>query len=203
LKIQGNDRQKMDDLEDEAKFKVILLGDTSVGKTSIARRHTYDRFEFKMASTPGIDHVMSRCRVGNRTVKLMLYDTAGQEQFASLVPIYIRGADVCILVASIVDPDSCSHLERWHKRLTDADDTIPVVVAINKIDLVDGAPMPVDRVRDAYQDTFPDIFFVSARTGYLIPELFHHAVTLATGRAHEPSQPQQRPDGDARPGGCC
>jgi small GTP-binding protein len=156
-----------------------------------------------MAFTPGIDHVLSRCRVGSRTVKLMLYDTAGQEQFASLVPIYIRGADVCILVASIVDPDSCSHLERWHKRLTDADSTIPVVVAINKIDLVDGAPISVDRVRDAYQDKFPDIFFVSARTGDLIPELFHHAVTLVTGSAHEPRQQQQRSDGEARPGGCC
>jgi small GTP-binding protein len=154
------------------RFKVILLGDASVGKTSIARRQTHGVFEFKMTSTVGVDHLVTEIEIDGQKMKLMLWDTAGQEQFASLVPMYVHGAHVCIIVASLVDPDSCAHLETWHEMLRQSGDDPPIIVAINKIDLIDGAPLTEEEIRTKYGKTFPDMFFVSARTGDSITELF-------------------------------
>jgi small GTP-binding protein len=167
----------MDD--DEKRLKVILLGDASVGKTSIAQRQATNSFEFRMRPTVGIAHLASVIEVDHHSVRLMLWDTAGQEQFASLIPIYIRGAHVCILVASIVDPESCAHLDLWHSRLIEAAGPTRVIAAINKMDLLDGVPMTIKEIRERYQATFKYLFFVSARTGDSITEMFRQAALLA------------------------
>jgi small GTP-binding protein len=123
----------------ETKVKVVLLGDTTVGKTSIARRQALNSFDFKMFQTVGIDHLASVVKIGNEAVRLMVWDTAGQEEFASLVPICMRGAQVCIIVGSIVDPRSCDNVTLWHERLCATREGAQVILAINKMDLLDGA----------------------------------------------------------------
>jgi small GTP-binding protein len=162
------------------RFKVILLGDPSVGKTSIARRQAHSTFDFKMMSTVGVDHLASELTIAGQKIKLMLWDTAGQEEFASLVPMYVRGAHVCVIVASIVDPDSCAHLELWQDRLQQSGENPPIVVAINKNDLLEGAPLSSEDIRADYGKNFEHIFFVSARSGDSIPELFQQVGILAT-----------------------
>jgi small GTP-binding protein len=157
---------------EEERYKVILIGDASVGKSSIARRQANGVFDFKMMSTVGVDHLVSTIEIDGRSIKLMLWDTAGQEQFASLVPMYVRGAHACIIVASVVDPESCAHMEEWMHLLQKSGDNPPIVVAINKTDLLDGAPMNEEEIRAKYGRIFPTMFFVSARTGDSILPLF-------------------------------
>lgn len=158
--------------EENSKYKVILLGDTGVGKTSIARWQTSGSFDFKMSPTVGASHLKTTVQVSGRAVDLMLWDTAGQEQFSSLVPMYSRGAHAAILVASIVNPDSCEHLTTWQQRVISAAGRIPVVVAVNKSDLSEGAPVSFFDLRERCRSTFPVMFLVSAKTGDSIPELF-------------------------------
>lgn len=165
--------------EEIPKFKVVILGDAGVGKTSIARRQSQGTFDFKMNPTVGASHMKSSIKINGKTIELMLWDTAGHEQFASLVPMYARNADVAILVASIVHPDSCEHLQKWLDYLHDANENPPVIVAINKIDLLEGAPMTMEEVRETYCEKFPKMFFVSARTGDSIDQLFLQAATEA------------------------
>jgi small GTP-binding protein len=186
-------------------YKVILIGDTTVGKTSIARRQAHSVFDFKMVQTVGVDHLASELRINGQTIKLMLWDTAGQEEFASLVPMYVRGAHVCVIVGSIVDPDSCSHLELWQTRLQQNGENPPVVVAINKSDLLNGAPLTPDDIKTEYGKLFEHIFFVSARTGDSIQELFQQVGILAMKAAdqqrNKPPDPEPAGPGDA-PCGC-
>jgi small GTP-binding protein len=164
---------------DELKFKVIVVGDISVGKTSIVRRQAFNSFEFKMESTVGIDHLTTTLHVQDQTVKLLLWDTAGQEQYKSLVPIYSRGAHVCIIVASIVDPESVGHIELWQEKVREENPDVPIIVAINKTDMQEGAPMTMDSIREKCQPQFTDLFFVSARTGDLVPQLFQQVARAA------------------------
>lgn len=164
---------------DISRFKVILLGDAGVGKTSLAKRQSQGTFDFKMNPTVGAAHMKSPMTIDGKQIELMIWDTAGQEQFASLVPMYARNANVCILVASIVNPDSCHHLTTWQERLYASGEKPPIVVAINKIDLLEGAPLSMDDIRTQYGEKFPTMFFVSARTGDSVEQLFQQVATEA------------------------
>jgi small GTP-binding protein len=160
------------------KFKVILLGDAGVGKTSIAKRKAQDTFDFKMTPTVGASHLRVAVQLEDQNVDLLLLDTAGQEQFISLVPMYSRGANVCIIVGSIVNPESCEHVPLWRDRLFDSGERPPVIVAINKIDLLEGAPLTIEAVKAKLTD-FPSLYFVSARTGGCIDDLFEEVAHMA------------------------
>jgi small GTP-binding protein len=153
-------------------YKVILLGDASVGKTSLARRQASGSFDFRMMPTVGVDYLASTVEIERRTVKLMLWDTAGQEQFASLVPMYVRGANACVIVGSIIDPRTLEHMESWLNLLHESGEKPPVIVAVNKNDLADDTTAPQEAIRAKYAHLFPEMFFVSARTGDTVQLLF-------------------------------
>jgi Ras-related protein Rab-6A len=189
---------------EEEECKVILLGDTSVGKTSIARRQAHGVFDFKMVSTVGVDRMTSPVQIEGRTVKLMLWDTAGQERFASLIPMDVRGARACVLVASLVDPDSCEHMERWVRLLRQSREDPPVIAAINKTDLVDGAPMTEDEIKTKYGKMFPRMFFVSARTGDSILPLFQLVGICALKHKLQGNDQSRKPvAAESGRSGCC
>lgn len=186
----------------EERRKVILLGDAGVGKTSIARRRVENAFDFKMASTVGAAHVRFKVRVNDVDVGLMLWDTAGQEQFASLVPMYARGAQVCVIVGSIVNPDSIGHIFLWRDRLSSAGERPPIVVAINKVDLIEGAPMTIEGIKERLAE-FKYLCFVSARNGDGIEQLFVEVAQLALGAEETPMGDIKMPPGGDPSGGCC
>lgn len=161
------------------KFKVIILGDAGVGKTSLAKRQSQDAFDFKMNPTVGASHIKTRLKIEDHNIELMLWDTAGQEQFASLVPMYARGANVCIITGSIVNPDSVDHMKVWKDRLYESGERPPIVAAINKVDLIDGAPLTMEDARAKCESVCNDIFFVSARTGDSVDQLFQAVAAAA------------------------
>ncbi|KAG6499567.1 hypothetical protein ZIOFF_039357 [Zingiber officinale] len=84
-----------------AKYKLVFLGDQSVGKTSIITRFMYDKFDITYQATIGIDFLSKTMYLEDRTVRLQLWDTAGQERFRSLIPSYIRDSSVAIIVYDI------------------------------------------------------------------------------------------------------
>lgn len=169
------------------RYKVILLGDAGVGKTSLCRRYTENTFDFKMNPTIGSSHIRTRVNVDGRSVELMIWDTAGQEQFASLVPLYSRNTDVCLVVASVVNSDSCSHIMTWIKRINESGVYPSVVVAINKVDLVEDQPPSIDEIRKKYTEGIDYIFLTSARTGSGIEQLFQQVAAEAISHKKEPA----------------
>ncbi|URE03837.1 ras-related protein [Musa troglodytarum] len=80
-----------------AKYKLVFLGDQSVGKTSIITRFMYDKFDNTYQATIGIDFLSKTMYLEDRTVRLQLWDTAGQERFRSLIPSYIRDSSVAVI----------------------------------------------------------------------------------------------------------
>ena len=83
------------------KYKVVFLGDQSVGKTSIITRFLYDNFDNSYQATIGIDFLAKTIHLEERKVRLQVWDTAGQERFRSLIPSYIRDCSICIVVYDI------------------------------------------------------------------------------------------------------
>ena len=84
-----------------SKYKLVFLGDESVGKTSIITRFMYDHFDDGYQATIGIDFLSKTMYLSDRVCRLQLWDTAGQERFRSLIPSYIRDSSIAIVVYSI------------------------------------------------------------------------------------------------------
>lgn len=94
-------------------FKILLIGDAGVGKSSILLRFTDDSFEEHLASTIGVDFKVKTVTIGGSTVKLTIWDTAGQERFRTLTSSYYRGCHGVILTFDVNDRQTFTNLKQW------------------------------------------------------------------------------------------
>ena len=165
----------------EEAHKVILLGDSSVGKTSLINCWLSDSFEPVMRPTIGTSNFFKTIELedGNK-IKISLWDTAGQEQYRTIAPLYIRGSKVAIIVASSIDQQSFKSIHFWTNLIssTQANDT-KLLLAINKIDLVDLVIENLTELIEANKHNFEQFFCVSAKTGECVDSLFRTAALLA------------------------
>ena len=124
--------------------------------------------------TVGVSNLETKIQVNkNDTVTLNIWDTAGQEQYSALIPMFSRDSNVCILVADYTKPETIDHLQSWLDRLHKNGENPPYIAVINKIDL--GGPKEL--IRTELKSKFNNIIFSSAKTGQSIIDIF-----LTTGR---------------------
>ncbi|KAI4292224.1 Ras-related protein Rab-1A [Pancytospora philotis] len=98
-------------------FKIILIGDSGVGKTSLMRRYTDNVYTSDGASTIGVDFKIKTIVVDGKRVKLQIWDTAGQERFKAIVAHYYRGANGIMLVFDMLNRETFEHLSDWMAEL--------------------------------------------------------------------------------------
>ena len=98
-------------------FKLVLIGDTGVGKSCILLRFADDAFTESYISTIGVDFRFRTIKVENKTVKLQIWDTAGQERFRTITSAYYRGADGIIMVYDVTNAESFGHVNDWLKEV--------------------------------------------------------------------------------------
>lgn len=99
-------------------LKIILLGDSGVGKTSLMRQFVSGKFENRYKATIGADFFTHEETIDGRPVNLQVWDTAGQERFQSLGSAFYRGADACMIVFDITSSESFSHITTWLQEFT-------------------------------------------------------------------------------------
>eukprot|EP00931_Biecheleriopsis_adriatica_P077259 TRINITY_DN5085_c0_g1_i3.p1 TRINITY_DN5085_c0_g1~~TRINITY_DN5085_c0_g1_i3.p1 ORF type:complete len:212 (+),score=45.75 TRINITY_DN5085_c0_g1_i3:99-734(+) len=121
-------------------LKVIILGDSSVGKTSLMNQYVNKKFTQQYKATIGADFLTKEVMIDEKLVTLQIWDTAGQEKFQSLGVAFYRGADCCVLVHDLTAPKTFESLESWRDEfLIQAGprdpDNFPFVVLGNKADL--------------------------------------------------------------------
>eukprot|EP00051_Salpingoeca_urceolata_P026336 m.476933 g.476933 ORF g.476933 m.476933 type:complete len:207 (+) comp20703_c0_seq1:162-782(+) len=121
-------------------LKVIILGDSGVGKTSLMNQYVNRKFSNQYKATIGADFLTKEVMVEDRLVTMQIWDTAGQERFQSLGVAFYRGADCCVLVFDVTVPKTFETLDSWRDEfLIQASprdpDNFPFVVLGNKVDL--------------------------------------------------------------------
>eukprot|EP00483_Globobulimina_turgida_P006451 UN06461 len=121
-------------------LKVLILGDSGVGKTSIMNRWITEKYSEQYKATIGADFLTKEVMIENNLVSMQIWDTAGQERFATLGVAFYRGADAVILVYDVTNKESFKHLEKWKEDFLDTgkpkmEEKYPFIVFGNKSDL--------------------------------------------------------------------
>jgi small GTP-binding protein len=159
-----------------------------------------------MNPTIGANHQQKRVVLDDREIDLFIWDTAGQEQFRSLTPLYARSACVAILTISITDRRSFDNIDRWVDILTTSTEDIPpIVVAANKIDLRGNAELSNEEIENECRSRFAGLFFVSALTDEGINNLFTFAAQVGYrfAVAHRRAPESKLDEKPSETGGCC
>ncbi|KAL0471387.1 GTP-binding protein ryh1 [Neurospora crassa] len=169
------------------KFKLVFLGEQSVGKTSLITRFMYDSFDNMYQATIGIDFLSKACStptmyLEDRTVRLQLWDTAGQERFRSLIPSYIRDSSVAVVVYDISNAKSFQNTRKWidDVRAERGNDVIIVLVG-NKTDLNDKREVTTAQGEEEARRN--NLMFVetSAKLGHNVKTLFKRIAQALPG----------------------
>merc|ERR1712183_115229 len=120
------------------KFKLVFLGEQSVGKTSLITRFMYDTFDNTYQATIGIDFLSKTMYLEDRTIRLQLWDTAGQERFRSLIPSYIRDSSAAVVVYDITNRASFLNTSKWIEDVrTERGKDVVIILVGNKDDISD------------------------------------------------------------------
>ncbi|KAL6554626.1 Ras-related protein RABA2b [Orobanche hederae] len=117
-------------------FKIVLIGDSGVGKSNILSRFTRNEFCLESKSTIGVEFATRTLQVEGKTVKAQIWDTAGQERYRAITSAYYRGAVGALVVYDITKRQTFENVQRWLRELRDhADSNIVIMLAGNKSDL--------------------------------------------------------------------
>ncbi|OHS99083.1 small GTP-binding protein [Tritrichomonas foetus] len=162
------------------KCKVVFLGAAGTGKTSLINRFMLNSFDKDYSTTVGIDFLTKPIQVQDQTVNLQIWDTAGQERFKSLVPSYIRGSDIAVLVYDVSDPRTFDEAIEWHKTVLSerGNDAVCILVG-NKNDLENQVKQ--EKVLEFAQPKSIATAETSAKTGQNVSHLFKLISEAAPG----------------------
>ncbi|KAK0512113.1 hypothetical protein JMJ35_005241 [Cladonia borealis] len=168
------------------KFKLVFLGEQSVGKTSLITRFMYDSFDNMYQATIGIDFLSKTMYLEDRTVRLQLWDTAGQERFRSLIPSYIRDSSVAVVVYDISNLKSFHNTRKWidDVRGERGQDVIIVLVG-NKTDLGDKREVSSQMGEEEARKSGAIFMETSAKVGANVKALFRRIAQALPGMEGE------------------
>ena len=177
------------------KYKLIFLGDQSVGKSCILNRFMNDTFTEEYQATIGLDFQSKNVQIDGQDIHLLLYDTAGQEKFRSLIPMYTRDANIILLVYDISSQDSFDHLPNWLNDLSNVnmDEAIFALVG-NKNDLGDKREVSTEdgkKFAEEHNFIFQE---TSAKTGDGFSELFYKSLFEKIRIKFRPAGQQPSPE---------
>jgi small GTP-binding protein len=124
-------------------FKIVFLGEGAVGKTSLVGRYVYDSFEGDYLATIGTDIHVKMVNVSDTVVKLVIWDIAGQDNFAQLRRAYYMNASAAFFVFDTTRPETIERVDEWLNALFTVTGKIPLVLLENKVDLESAIPEEV------------------------------------------------------------
>jgi len=161
----------------ELTFKIIIIGDSGVGKSCLAIRALKNIFESLYQPTIGFEFMSSYIKIDGKIIKLQIWDTCGQEVYRSLISSFYNNASLAIMVYSINNENSFNNLDFWLNEIrTKANPDINIILIGNKNDLENERKIPKDLGQEFSDNNGLNLFFESsAKTGFNVKQLFIEA----------------------------
>ncbi|XP_060570507.1 ras-related protein Rab-23-like [Ruditapes philippinarum] len=160
--------------EIEIAIKVVVVGNGAVGKSSMIQRYCKGIFTKDYKKTIGVDFLERQLEVNGEDIRLMLWDTAGQEEFDAITKAYYRGAQACVLAFSTVDRDSFEAIESWKRKVEDEVGEISMVIVQNKIDLIDDAVVQPEEAEALAKKLRLRFYRTSVKDNLNVEEVFRY-----------------------------
>jgi Ras-related protein Rab-1A len=155
-------------------FKILLLGDSDAGKTSLLLRFTDDQF-FESLATVGFDYKDKEEELDSTPLKLQLWDTGGQERFRTITASYFRGAHGVVMVYDVTNKYSYSNVKQWVQDIQrNCSDDVKIILVGNKQDLIEEGKAVISTAdgEKLAADIQAKFMLVSAKTGYQVRDAF-------------------------------
>jgi small GTP-binding protein len=171
----------MNDGGSKFRFKVTVIGDGMVGKTSLIKKFTQGSFREEYIKTIGAQFSVYNAEINGDKIRLLFWDIAGQDDFNFLRPSFYRDTAAAIIVYALEEnnlgTDSFKNIVRWHEDLKQYCTDIPVVVFANKVDLVNENDLDESEIQEVIeQRDFLGYFKTSAKTGQGVIEAFNSII---------------------------
>jgi len=149
--------------------QILIIGDSSVGKTSIISRYTNGTFKEEYLATVGLDYYSKEEIIDGKTINIKLWDTAGEERYKSLTQNYFRNAEGVLLVFDVTNTNSFNNLKDWISsiklNMEGKNIFIPVVIIGNKLDMEDQREITKEQAEQFVSENKYKYFETSAKTG--------------------------------------
>jgi len=170
-------------------FKLVLLGDSAVGKSSLVLRFVKKQFFEFQESTIGAAFLTQTVQLPDCVVKFEIWDTAGQERYHSLAPMYYRGAAAAIVVYDITNRQSFVRAKSWVKELQrQGSPNIVTSLAGNKLDLADQRQVEFEEAKTYADDNNIAIMETSAKSNHNVAEIFKLIATKLPKGTNQPNK---------------
>ncbi|CAK8691301.1 ras-related protein Rab-10-like [Clavelina lepadiformis] len=164
-------------------FKLLLIGDSGVGKTCVLFRFSDDAFNTTFISTIGIDFKIKTVELNGKKIKLQIWDTAGQERFHTITTSYYRGANGIMLVYDITNTKSFDNISKWLRNIEEhASEDVEKMLLGNKCDMEDKRMISKERGEMIAKDHGIKFYETSAKNNINIETAF---IALATDILHK------------------
>ncbi|CAG5091559.1 Oidioi.mRNA.OKI2018_I69.PAR.g13132.t1.cds [Oikopleura dioica] len=155
-------------------FKLLLIGDSGVGKTCVLFRFSDDTFNTTFISTIGIDFKIKTVELQGKKIKLQIWDTAGQERFHTITTSYYRGANGILLVYDITQPKTFDNISKWLRNINEhASEDVERMLIGNKCDMEDKRLISEERGKKVAEENGIKFFETSAKENINIELAFN------------------------------
>ena len=170
MEVEGLQPQQIEQVD--YTFKILLIGESGVGKTAILERYCDNVFNESLLSTVGVDFKSKNLQIENKQIKIQLWDTAGQEKFRNITSSYYRGTHGCLIVYDVNEVVTFEKINYWLNELSTEKQVPEIIIVGNKIDVGDKR-VTDEMVTNYLQDNKNQIHcYCSAKTGENIEAIF-------------------------------
>jgi small GTP-binding protein len=160
-------------------IRLLMIGDSSVGKTSILTKYVTDEFNPQFQTTIGVDFQIKHIKANNKTIKLQLWDTAGQEKFKAVITSYFRNTHGALVVYDVTNKESFINIKKWIEDINKyCSKDVNIFLIANKIDIERWRVITTEEGR-ALAKKYNILYFeCSAKSGQNIENIYNNVATI-------------------------
>ena len=161
-------------MKEEYKFKIVIVGDSGVGKTNLVKRFIQNTFSSNTLATVGVEFFSNTYYINDKLIKIEMWDTAGQERYKSITSAYYKGAMGALLVYDVTNQATFNNIERWYNEIRDfSSKDIQIIMIGNKTDLKDNIVITTEMSQNKAADLEIPVVETSALNASNVKVAFH------------------------------